>query len=155
MELDKKATEEFTFLGTDPLTTWLQKIIGLCVRFLAILMVFVIILGVVNVVSVLYDTLINHPPFLLIDVNKFLEVLGSFLAVLVALEIFMNIVFYLQKDSVHVPLVLSTALTAIARKVIVLDYTSITSEYIYATGAVVFAVGIVYWLVAQKFLVRL
>ncbi len=41
---------------------------------------------------------------------------------LIAIEIFLNIVLYLRDDVLHVKLVLATALMAIARKVIVLDY---------------------------------
>ncbi len=47
-------------------------------------------------------------------------------------------------------LVLATALMAIARKVIVLDYQTLEPEYIWATAAVVFALSIGYWLVTKK-----
>jgi uncharacterized membrane protein (DUF373 family) len=50
----------------------------------------------------------------------------------------------------HVKLVLATALMAIARKVIVLDYKTLEPEYIWATAAVVFSLSIGYWLVARK-----
>ncbi|HRY14910.1 MAG: phosphate-starvation-inducible PsiE family protein [Candidatus Competibacteraceae bacterium] len=56
----------------------------------------------------------------------------------------------LRDDVLHVKLVLATALMAIARKVIVLDYKTLEPEYIWATAAVVFALSIGYWLVARK-----
>jgi uncharacterized membrane protein (DUF373 family) len=72
------------------------------------------------------------------------------MAALIAIEIFLNIVLYLRDDVLHVKLVLATALMAIARKVIVLDYKELESEYIWATAAVVFALSIGYWLVVKK-----
>jgi len=124
----------------------LNSIITLCVKCLAVFMVLIIVLGVVDVALNLYYHMIT-PPYFMLDMNKYLEVLGSFLAVMVGLEIFMNIIFYLKEDSIHVPLVLSTALTAIARKIIVIDYSVLTPQHVYATGVVIFAVGLVYWLI--------
>jgi len=62
----------------------------------------------------------------------------------------MNITLYLRDDVVHVKLVVATALMAIARKVIVFDFAKIEPMYILATGAVVLALGVVYWLMDQK-----
>jgi uncharacterized membrane protein (DUF373 family) len=77
-------------------------------------------------------------------------VFGAFLAVLIAIEIFMNITLYLRDDVVHVRLVVATALIAIARKVIILDFEKIEPLYIFATPAVVLALGIVYWLMGSQ-----
>ena len=86
----------------------------------------------------------------LLSVNDILALFGAFMAVLIAIEIFLNIVLYLRDDVMHVKLVLATALMAIARKVIVLDYKTLEPEYIWATAAVVLALSIGYWLVARK-----
>jgi uncharacterized membrane protein (DUF373 family) len=51
---------------------------------------------------------------------------------------------------IHVDIVLATALMAISRKVIVLDYKEMASEYIYATACVVLAMSIGYWLVVRR-----
>ena len=69
------------------------------------------------------------------------------MAVLIAIEIFVNIVSYLRDDVIHVRIVLATALMAIARKVIILDYSTTGPQYIYATAAVVAAMALAYWLV--------
>jgi uncharacterized membrane protein (DUF373 family) len=39
---------------------------------------------------------------------------------------------------------------AIARKVIIFDFAKIEPMYVLATGAVVLALGVVYWLMDQK-----
>lgn len=130
----------------DPLMQSLQKIIHLAVRILAILMTAVILWGVVDVCWVLYQKLVK-PPFLLLTINDILATFGAFMAVLIAIEIFVNIVIYLRHDVIHVKIVLATALMAIARKVIILDYDEITPDYIWATAGVTLSMAIAYWLV--------
>jgi uncharacterized membrane protein (DUF373 family) len=75
---------------------------------------------------------------------------GALLVVLIAIEIFINITLYLREDVIHVKLVIATALMAIARKAIVLDYGEIGYEYVYATAAVVLSLGITYRLIERK-----
>ena len=69
------------------------------------------------------------------------------MAVLIAIEIFVNIVIYLRDDVIHVKIVLATALMAISRKVIILDFDEISAEYVWATAGVTLSMAIAYWLV--------
>ncbi len=133
----------------DPLIRFLNKTVVISVKLLAILMVLVIWLALADVVVHLLQQIMTFPGSLF-TVETLIMTLGDFLAVLIAIEIFLNIVFYLKKDAVHVPLVLATALTAVARKVIILDYTGQSPHHIYAIASVIFAVGISYWLVTKK-----
>jgi uncharacterized membrane protein (DUF373 family) len=57
---------------------------------------------------------------------------------------------YLSTNVIPVRLVIATALMAIARKVIIFDFERITPPYIYATGVVVLALGVTYWLITKK-----
>lgn len=133
----------------EPLIHWLHVIIRFCVRILAVLMTLVIMWSVADVAWVLYQRVMASPVGLL-NVNDILASFGAFMAALIAIEIFLNIVLYLRDDVLHVKLVLATALMAIARKVIVLDYKTLEAEYIWATAAVILALSVGYWLVAKK-----
>lgn len=133
----------------EPLVHWLHVAIRYSVRILAVLMTIVIILSVADVAWELYNRLLT-PPIGLLNVNDILATFGTFMATLIAIEIFVNIVLYLRDDVLHVKLVLATALMAIARKVIVLDYKTIEPEYVWATAAIIFALSIGYWLVVKK-----
>lgn len=130
----------------EPLINYLQKIIHFAVRILAVLMTAVILWGVVDVCWVLYEKLVK-PPFMMLTINDILATFGAFMAVLIAIEIFVNIIIYLRDDVIHVKIVLATALMAIARKVIILDYDEIAAEYVWATAAVTLAMAVAYWLV--------
>ena len=146
MSMDNKK-ESIVQITKDPLINILNKIIVCSVKFLAVLMVIVILWALTDVfVFVFQQMATQNSPF---NDEILISVFGSFVVVLIAIEIFMNIVFYLKQDAIHVPLVLATALTAIARKVIIFDYKVSSPHYIYATAAVIFAVGVVYWLITK------
>jgi len=133
----------------DPFMDFLHKIIRLAVKVLAILMVAVIVWGIGDVVYVLYQRLVE-PPFLLLSISDILSTFGAFLAVLIAIEIFINITLYLKTDVIPVRLVVATALMAISRKVIIFDFEKITPAFVVGTAAVVLALGITYWLITKK-----
>jgi len=133
----------------EPLIKTLRHVIHLAVRLLAILMTLVIIWGVIDVGWVLYTKLIT-PPFMILSGSDILATFGAFMAVLIAIEIFINITIYLRDDVIHVKVVIATALMAIARKVIILDFEKISSDYVWATAGVVLAMSIGYWLVVKR-----
>jgi uncharacterized membrane protein (DUF373 family) len=127
----------------------LNSAIRQAIRLLAVLMVLVIIWCVLDVVVVLYEKL-STQPVLLLQLNDIFAVFAAFLAVLIAIEIFANITLYLREDIIHVKLVIATALTAIARKVIVLNFDAVDAEYLYGNAVIVLALGVTYWLVSQR-----
>jgi len=133
-------------IAKEPLIQWLRKVIHMAVRMLAILMTAVILWGVADVFLVLYEKLIE-PPFLMLTINDMLATFGAFMAVLIAIEILVNIVIYLRDDVIHVKIVLATALMAIARKVIIMDFDKISADYVWATAGVTLSMAIAYWLV--------
>ncbi|MFV2060349.1 MAG: phosphate-starvation-inducible PsiE family protein [Gammaproteobacteria bacterium] len=133
----------------DPLIGFLHRAIKFALRILAILMVLVIFWGVADVVHVLYKRLML-PPFMLLDISDILKTFAAFLAVLIAIEIFQNIVLYLRTDLIPIKLVIATALMAISRKVIIFDFKEVGPLYIFATGTVVLALGITYFLLTKK-----
>lgn len=132
----------------DPYFRGLHRIIRFAIRILALLMVAVILWGVGDVVYIIYDRLLS-PPFLLLDINDIFYTFGAFMAVLIAVEIFINIRLYLGTNVFPVQLVVATALMAIARKVIVLDFDTLTPMYLLGIAATTLALGITYWLLRQ------
>ncbi len=127
----------------------LRTIIRYAVRFLALIMTAVVIWGVVDVCWVIYKKLLT-PPMFMLTISDILATFGAFMAVLIAIEIFVNICIYLREDVIHVQIVMATALMAIARKVIILDFTHIEYEYVWAMAAVVLAMSIGYYLVLRS-----
>ena len=133
----------------DPLIRVLAMSIRYAVRILAVLMVLVIWWGVADVVYVLYERISSHPYYLL-NISDILATFGAFMAVLIAIEIFINIASYLRENVIHIKLVLATAFMAVARKVIVLDYDEVSVDYLFGTAALVLALSVAYWLAVVK-----
>ncbi len=141
--------EELPQAHEDPMIRHLHFLIRAGIRVLAVLMALVIIWGVADVIWILYQRL-SEPPILLLNISDLFEVFGAFLAVLIAIEIFINIRLYLGADVLPVQLVIATALMAICRKIIVLDFEKVSADYILASAATVLALGLTYWLISKK-----
>ncbi len=136
-------------VSKDPFLRELQRIIRIGVRAMAVLMTLVILWGVVDVVWVIYQRLME-PPYMLLKISDILETFGAFMAVLIGIEIFINITSYLRDDVIHVKIVMATALMAIARKVIILDVKEVDWRYLLGLAAVVLAMSVGYWLVVIR-----
>ncbi|MDD2758914.1 MAG: phosphate-starvation-inducible PsiE family protein [Methylomonas sp.] len=141
--------EKLPPMAEDGLIKALHLVIHVAVRVLAVLMTLVILWGVADVVFVLYQKLMTEP-FLLLTVTDILAIFGSFLSVLIAIEIFINITVYIKHDVLPIKMVIATALMASARKVIMLDFTDLDWHYVIAIAAVIVALGLTYWLISYK-----
>ncbi|MGV7229979.1 MAG: BLUF domain-containing protein [Nitrospirales bacterium] len=142
----KIGQEELSLDEEDRFMKILHHTIRGAVKVLAVLMVFTILWGVLDVVYILYQQLLA-PTFTTFSIRDIVPIFSSSLAPIIAIAIFINITLYIRKDVIHVKLVVATALMAIARKVIIFDFGKITPLYIFGTAAVVLALGITYWLI--------
>lgn len=136
----------------DPVVAFLNRVIRLVARTLAAIMALVIVWGVADVIYVLYQRLMA-PPFMLLEIKDILATFGAFMAVLIAIEIYHNIILYVHDHRNHrlaVEIVLGTALMAIARKVIVFDFNEVGPQHIYGTAAVTLALVVGYYLIALR-----
>lgn len=139
-------------IADDPVVGFLNRVIRLVARVLAVIMVLVIIWGVADVLYVLWQRLMA-PPFMLLEISDIFATFGAFMAVLIAIEIYHNIVLYVSSHRDYrraAEIVLVTALMAIARKVIVLDFNEVAPEHVYGTAAITFALIIGYYLVVVR-----
>ena len=82
--------------------------------------------------------------------DDLIKVLGDLLTVLIALEVLQNITSYLRRHVVQIELVLVTALTAVARKVIVLPSGAENKpQLLVGLGIAVVSLSAAYWLVKR------
>lgn len=132
--------------SNDRMMNLLRGVIHLSVRVLAVAMTLVIVFGVIDVFYVIYERLMA-PPRYIMEITDLLATFGAFMAVLIAIEIFVNITIYLRDDIIHVKIVLATALMAVARKVIILDFDDVDMLKVLSLAALVIAVSVGYWLV--------
>ncbi|NJM98715.1 MAG: phosphate-starvation-inducible PsiE family protein [Phormidesmis sp. RL_2_1] len=118
---------------------WLSKL-------LSIAMVMVIIVVIVDLGRYLAQALFNPDPYNFLG-KTLLDIFGLFLSVLIALEILENITAYLRKHVVQVELVIVTSLTAVARKIIILDLKEVTGLSLIGLAIAILALSISYFIV--------
>lgn len=76
-----------------------------------------------------------------------LDIFGLFLSILIALEILENITAYLRKHVVQVELVIVTSLTAVARKIIILDLKEVSGVSLIGLAIAILALSISYFII--------
>lgn len=133
---------------SEPLIRHLQVVIRWAVRAMAIMMVFVILMGVVDVAWTIWQKL-EAPPRFVMTISDILATFGAFMAVLIAIEIFINITIYLREDIIHVKIVIATALMAVARKVIILDMEQTDPLELFGLAVLVICASVAYFLVQK------
>ncbi len=122
-------------------------------KVLGLVLLVVMVAGTVQLIGVVALALVQpDTPWLGSKLNM---VLGDLLTLLIALEVMQNITSYLRRHVVQIELVLLTAMTAVARKVIVLPPGAESKpELLAGLGVAVLALAAAYWLVRSHSLSR-
>ena len=118
---------------------YINKIEKAIYAVLMIMLVVVLVFALFDLGSVLVGSLIDTTPWLL-DTHEMITVLGGFLLVLIGVELLDTIKAYFRENTIHVEIVLLLAIIAIARKVILLDPSSMTG---YEFGVEMMGIGVI------------
>lgn len=133
-------------LSDDIFLKRLAQIEGIVSKVLSIAMIVVIVVTVIDLAIVLYRTL-----FISDSVGFFkttlTDIFGLFLSVLIALEILENITAYIRRHVVQVELVIATALTAVGRKLIILDLEKVSGVSLIGLAIAILALAVSYLIV--------
>ncbi len=125
----------------------IRKIENIVSKIMAIALVFIIFIALLDLLRVLtVDLFINDPKWTF--TAPLLKIFGMFLNVLIALELMENVTAYLRKHVIQLELVIVTALTAVARKIVIFD--SKTEGDITGLAIAVLGLAISYWIVRRE-----
>jgi len=116
---------------------------------LVILLALVIGLTLVQVSWEIIYNIISTPKQLIV-LDSLFDILSSIFMVLIGIELLETIKLYLQEKGLHVELILDVALIALARKVIVLDYSSTDYRTLLAIAGMIMALGLTRFLKAYS-----
>jgi uncharacterized membrane protein (DUF373 family) len=126
----------------------LRRIERRLIAALLIMMGLVVVLSTIELGIILIKELLTPPRFLL-DINKLLEIFGYFLMILIGIELMHSIELYITQAKTHVEVVLTVAIIAIARKVIILDLKATEGLTLLGLAAVILSLGTGYFLVRR------
>lgn len=107
---------------------------------LLVLMGIVVASGILEVAYVVM-TEIFQPPGFFLGVDDLFDIFGLFLMVLIGLELMTSIEMYFKENIIHAEIMFLVALTAVARKVVILDAKSIDPMTVFAIAALVIALA--------------
>ena len=113
------------------------------------LMTVVVVSGVLEVAWVVFNDLFE-PPGLFLGVEDLFGILGVVLMVVMGLELMTSIQMYLKDNAIHAEVMFLVALTAVARKIVILDAKAIDPMTVFAIAALVFALSAGYYLLKRN-----
>ena len=127
----------------------LKKYEKYLIQALMALMAIVLVLGTLDLAWFVIKSVIESPYFLF-DVNLLLDVFGMFMLVLIGIELLETIMkTYLTQGAPHYETVLSVAIIAIARKVIILDVKKDESLRLIGIAAIILALTVGYFMMKR------
>ncbi|NJO41341.1 MAG: hypothetical protein HC865_12035 [Cyanobacteria bacterium RU_5_0] len=137
----KMATSDENFL------LFLERIESLVSKVLSIAMIVVLLVATVDLCVFLAHEILSEPTGFF--TTTLIEIFGLFLNILIALEVLENITAYLKKHVVQVELVIVTSLIAVARKIIIFDFSKSTGVELMGLALAILALSTGYWLVRR------
>jgi len=126
----------------------IKKFEHIVIASLMVMMGIVVLLATVELGWVLIKDIIG-PPILILEIDQLLELFGLFLLVLIGVELFETIQTYYLERVIRVEVVVTVAIIAISRKVIILDYKTLSSFTFLDVGGVILALAIAYYLIKK------
>ncbi|MFH1639855.1 MAG: phosphate-starvation-inducible PsiE family protein [Chloroflexota bacterium] len=106
-------------------------------------------LSFLDLVYIVFLEIIS-PPILIIKVESLQHLLGLFLWVIIALELFATIRAYVRHHHFHVERIILVSVTAVARKVIVLDWHELEGGMIAGIAFVIISLCAGYFLMRRS-----
>jgi uncharacterized membrane protein (DUF373 family) len=117
----------------------LKKFEHLMIRFLMIMMGLVLFLATIDLAWVIFTSM-REPLYVIVSVDDLLGLFGQFMLVIIGIELLETIMkTYLTQDEPHYEVVLSVAIIAIARKVIILDINQVDSTTLVGIASIIIA----------------
>jgi uncharacterized membrane protein (DUF373 family) len=137
----------------DRFNTLIKTLERIIILILVSLMGIVLLLSSIEVGIIIINQLSN--PFnskgIVIDINGLMEIFGFFLIVLIGFELFETVKLYLKENVFHGEVILMVSLIAVARKVIILDYTKEDPMSVIAIAALIAAISLGYYLLKKTY----
>ncbi len=128
----------------------LKKYEKLMIQALMLMMAIVLGLATLDLAWLIAKDIVEEP-FMLLSVDQLLDIFGFFMLVLIGIELLETIMkTYITQGEPHYEVVLSVAIIAIARKVIILDIKQVDSMSLIGIGFIVIALTAGFFLMKRS-----
>ncbi len=126
----------------------LRKFERIIIYALIIMMVFVVIMSTIRLGWKIVEEM-QQPPKYLLNVDQLFVVFAFFLMILIGLELLESLRAYITEDQIHVEVIFTIALIAVARKVVTLELTKLNSLTLIGIAAIILSLAIGYFLIRK------
>jgi uncharacterized membrane protein (DUF373 family) len=131
------------------LLPYLEKFEGIITRTLLVLMAGVVLLATIELAWILVQDALT-PPMFLLEIHELLELFALFLMVLIGIELLHSVKTYIVRREFHLETVLTVAMIAVARKVIVLEPKELPEGTVLGIAALVLALALAYYVIRRS-----
>ena len=128
---------------------YLEKFERAITHTLLVLMAGVVLLATIELAWILVKDVLT-PPYFLLDVHELLELFGLFLLVLIGIELLHSVKTYIVRREFHLETILTVAMIAVARKIIVLDPKELPEGALLGIAALVIALALGYYVMRRS-----
>ena len=132
-----------------PLLRYLEKFERIVNWSLLVLMACVVLLATVELAWILVKDVLTPPVFLL-EIHELLELFSLFLLVLIGIELLHSVKTFILRREIHLESVLTVAMIAVARKIIVLEPKEWPEGTLLGLAALVLALSISYYVMHRS-----
>ena len=130
--------------------TILKKFEKYMIQALMVMMALVLGLSTLDLGWLIIKDIIG-PPLLLLSVDQLLEIFGLFMLVVIGIELLETIMkTYITQGQPHYEVVISVAIIAISRKVIILDLKEVDGLSLIGIASIVVALTVGYFLMKKS-----
>jgi uncharacterized membrane protein (DUF373 family) len=124
---------------------WIERFV---VSVLILLLLIAIIMGTINLGSVVVTEVIE-PPYLQIETSRLFEMFSLFLIILVGLELLRSVKSYLVHGDIKPEIVVEAAIIALGNKLITLDVKQVAPEMLLGLAAVLLGLAALYFVLRR------
>ncbi|WP_370576041.1 phosphate-starvation-inducible PsiE family protein [Methanomethylovorans sp.] len=118
----------------------------LIVKSIIVMMVIVILSSTMEVGWIILRGLIT-PPVIFLNVEKVLDIFGLFFLVIIGIELLETIKMIITESTMNVGVIILVGITAIVRKVIIIDLKTTAPLFLMGLGVLVLALAGAYYLI--------
>ncbi len=122
-------------------------------RYIAIaLLVLMGIVVIAAIAELAYEIVMGliQPPGFFLGVTELLETFGLFLMVLIGLELMTSIHMYLSDHTIHAEMMFLVAMTAVTRKIVILETGTTEPLLLFGLGFLILALSGGYFLIRKR-----
>lgn len=123
----------------------LQRIIIILLLFI---MSLILLFATINVILIIIKNMVEQP-ITLFTADNLMELFSIFLVILIGIELLETVKAFLQKEVIQVEIVVLVAIIAVARKVIIWDFSEYNSSEIFGLSAILIALAVTYFLIRR------